>query len=93
MGFPDYSGVKTSLGFRKAHSKATRLYTTAEVARVLQVHKMVVLRWIARGEVRHPVHYCVQRGVCLLWDDREVKAIRVLAAQKGRKRLSPHVRS
>jgi hypothetical protein len=90
VGFPDYSGVKNSFNFRKAHAKAIRLYTTAEVARVLKVHKMVLLRWLARGEARHPVHYCWQQGLCLLWTDRDVKAIRVLAASKRRKRLSPY---
>ena len=86
MGFPDYSGVKVSFAFGKAHAKAIRLYTAAEVARVLKVHKMVLLRWVARGQVRHPVHYCFQHGISLLWDDRELKAILVLAVSRRHKR-------
>lgn len=93
MGFPDYSGVKVSFAFGKAHAKAIRLYTAAEVARVLKVHKMVLLRWVAKGQVRHPVHYCFQHGMCLLWNERELKSILVLAASKKQKRLAPHVRS
>ena len=93
MGFPDYSGVKVSFAFGKAHAKAIRLYTAAEVARVLKVHKMVLLRWVARGQVRHPVHYCFQHGISLLWDERELKAIRVLVASKKQERLVQHVRS
>ena len=85
MGFPDYSGVKVSFAFGKAHAKAIRLYTAAEVARVLKVHKMVLLRWVAKGQVRHPVHYCFQHGMCLLWNDRELKAMLVLAASKKRR--------
>ena len=90
VGFPDYSGVKASFAFRKAHAKAIRLYTTTEVARVLNVHKMVLLRWIARGEPKHPTYYCVQQGLSLLWNEREVKAIRVLVASKRRKRRAPY---
>ena len=56
---------------------------------MLKVHKIVLLRWIARGEVQHPVYYCFQNGMSLLWADRDVKAIRVLAASKKRKRLAP----
>ena len=93
MGFPDYSGVKASFAFRKAHAKAVRLYTKTEVARVLKVHKTVLLRWIARGEVRQPVHFCWHHGLCMLWTDRDVKGVRVMAASKKRKRLAPYVRS
>lgn len=90
---PAYSGVKGSFAFRHAHAKAIRLYTTGEVVRRLQVHKMVLLRWVAKGEIRHPVHYCIKGGVCLLWDDRDLKAIRLLAAFKKRRRLPPYRRS
>lgn len=93
MGFPAYSGVKDSFAFRKAHAKAIRLYTTGEVVRRLKVHKMVLLRWVAKGEITYPVHYCIKRGVCLLWDDRDVKAIRLLVAFKKRRGLPPYSRS
>ena len=93
MGFPDYSGVKNSFPFRKAHAKAVRLYTTAEVARVLKVHKMVLLRWIARGDVKHPTYYCVQQGLSLLWNERELNAVRVVAATKRRKKEAPYRRT
>lgn len=66
MGFPDYVGVKESVVVRRARAKAIRVYTTSEVARSLKVHKMVILRWIAKGEVQHPAHYCVHNGICLL---------------------------
>jgi hypothetical protein len=93
VGFPDYSGVKASFAFRKAHAKATRLYTTSEVARVLKVHKMVLLRWIARGEAKHPTYYCVQQGLSLLWNERELNGVRVVAATKRRKKEAPYRRS
>jgi hypothetical protein len=89
VGFPDYSGVKASLAFRKAHAKATRLYTTTEVARVLKVHKMALLRWIAREEAKHPTYYCVQQGLSLLWNERELNGVRVVAATKRRKKEAP----
>lgn len=76
MGFPDYSGVKASLAFRKAHAEAMHLYTTAEVARMLKVNKMVLLRWIARGEAKHPTYYCAQQGFSFLWNEREFNAVR-----------------
>ena len=84
MAFPTYLGVKESFVARRAHNKAVRLYTTAEVARMVKAHKMVILRWMAKGEVQHPVHYCVQGGISLLWDERDLKSIRSLAAWKRR---------
>ena len=93
VGFPAYSGIKGSFVFEKGHAKAVRLHTTGEVARLLKLHKMVLLRWIAKGEIRHPAHYCFQRGICLLWDDRDLKAIRSFAKWKKRKRLPPYSRS
>jgi hypothetical protein len=93
VAFADYSGVNNSFSFRKAHAKAIRLYTTAEVARVLKVHKMVLLRWIARGEAKHPTYYCVQQGLSLLWNERELNAVRVVAATKRRKKEAPYRRS
>ena len=93
MGFPAYSGIKESFVSKKGHAKAVRLYTTGEVARLLNLHKMVLLRWIAKGEIQHPVHYCFQGGICLLWDDRDLKAIRSFAKWKKRKRPKPYRRS
>jgi hypothetical protein len=93
VGFPDYSGVKASFAFRKAHAKATRLYTTSEVARVLKVHKMVLLRWIARGEAKHPTYCCVQQGLSFLWNERELNGVRVVAATKRRRKEAPYRRS
>ena len=90
MGFPDYSGVKSSFSFNRAHAKAVRLYTTSEVARVLKLHKMVLLRWIARGEVKHPSHYCAQHGLSLLWSEQELNAVRIVAARKKRKKEAPY---
>jgi uncharacterized DUF497 family protein len=93
LGFPDYFGVKNSFSFRKAHAKAVRLYTTSEVAHVLKLHKMVLLRWIARGEVKHPAYYCAQHGLSLLWSKRELNAVRIVAARKKRRKESPYRRS
>jgi hypothetical protein len=87
MEFPAYLGVKQSSVVRKG--QATRLYTTAEVARITKLHKMVILRWMAQGEVEHPLHYCsIRRGVCWLWDDDGLKVIRSLARKKHKRALS-----
>lgn len=93
MGFLAYLDVKAPLAVRKAHANAIRLYSTSEVARMLKIHKMVILRWLATGEVQHPAHYCFHNGINFLWDERDLKAIRSLAAWKKRKRLSPYRRS
>jgi len=42
--------------------------------------------------ILHPEHYCVQNGICLLWDARDVKAIRSLAAWKKHKQMTPYRR-
>ena len=93
MSFLDYSGVKQSVSVKKRLKKASRLFTTAEVCRKFKIHKMVLLRWIARGQVKRPAHYCVNNGISLLWRDQEMKALRSLIKQKKRKRLSPFRRS
>lgn len=75
MPYPAYIGIKRSYLLRLAHKKCTRLYTTAEVARMLGVHKMVVLRWLAKGEINYPAYYCIHRAVTLLWNENEVRSL------------------
>ena len=43
---------------------------------MMGVHKMVVLRWLAKGEIDYPTHYCIHRAVTLLWNDAEISALR-----------------
>ena len=66
MAFLAYLDVKAPPAVRKAHANAVRLYSTSEVARMLKIHKMVILRWV----VQHPSHYCLQGGIRFLWDER-----------------------
>lgn len=76
MPYPTYIGIKRAVLLRLRHEKCTRLFTTAEVARMLKVHKMVVLRWLAKGEIDYPAHYCVHRGITLLWNESEIRLLR-----------------
>jgi hypothetical protein len=41
---------------------------------------MVVLRWLAKGEIDYPAQYCIRNGITLLWTERE---LRLLHRQKA----------
>ena len=57
---------------KRGRKRPARLYTSAEVARILGVHRFTITRWIESGEIRTPRHMAFTNGITWLWDLKEV---------------------
>lgn len=40
---------------------------------MLNAHKTIVFRWLSKGDLDYPAHYCVATGgITLLWDENDL---------------------
>jgi DNA-binding transcriptional MerR regulator len=75
-----------------AYIKSVRIHSTVEVARLVGVHKLTLIRWLLNGQVKEP-RRIKQGGVDIrLWTDGDLERIRKYKEAhyrkgRGRKRV------
>lgn len=53
-----------------------KTYSTAQVARMIGVHKQTLLRWLYAGSIPEPKRYSSSGVDFRIWTDRDVERIR-----------------
>jgi hypothetical protein len=60
----------------KPRAAGIRVFTSAEVAKQLEVSKMTLMRWVSSGRVRKPKLFILSRaGIAWLWSKKEVTSL------------------
>jgi excisionase family DNA binding protein len=62
-----------------------RTYSTAQVARMLGVHKVTLKRWLISGKVREPKRIGNGGIQARIWTDRDVERLRKFKQENYRK--------
>jgi DNA-binding transcriptional MerR regulator len=72
------------------------IYSTAEVARIVGVHKVTLVRWLLAGRLKEPRRSSLGGQVLRLWSERDLARAKAfknatyrLATVKGRGRPGP----
>ena len=60
-------------------------YSTAQAARMLDVHKVTLQRWLLDGKVREPKKVRIGNIESRIWTDRDVERVRKFKEQNYRK--------
>jgi hypothetical protein len=62
-----------------------RAYSTAQVARMIRVHKRTLIRWLLEGKVGEPKRVSIGLIDSRIWADRDVERVRRYRAANYRK--------
>ncbi len=62
-----------------------KFYFTAQVARMLSIHKVTLQRWLLSGKVPEPKRIRVNGGETRIWTARDVERVRKWKAAHYRK--------
>ena len=63
-----------------------KVYSTKEVADMLGVHKLTLLRWLYAGKVREPKHVRIATQNHRFWSSRDVARLKKFKEKNYRKK-------